>query len=89
MAPREASTVRAEKATALPAVAMVSATEATTTTIDWRIALPFTLAAIAAVLVGKRVAERLDAQRSLRWFAVLLVAVALFTAIRATPGPAT
>src|SRR5262249_29276709 len=43
------------------------------TTIDWRIALPFTLAAIAGVLAGKRVGHRLDAQRSLRWFAALLV----------------
>jgi uncharacterized membrane protein YfcA len=55
-------------------------------TIDWRIALPFTVAAVAGVLAGKTVGQRLDAQRSLRWFAALLVAVALFTAVRATAG---
>jgi uncharacterized membrane protein YfcA len=59
---------------------------AATTSIDWRIALPFTLAAIAGVLAGKEVAVRLDAQRSLRWFAGLLIAVAVFTGIRAATG---
>jgi uncharacterized membrane protein YfcA len=58
-------------------------------TIDWRIALPFTLAAIVGVLAGKGVGQRLDARRSLRWFAAVLIAVALFTAIRATTGLAT
>jgi uncharacterized membrane protein YfcA len=56
------------------------------TTIDWHIAVPFTLAAIAGVLAGKKVAQRLDPQRSLRWFAALLIAVALLTAIRAATG---
>ena len=59
---------------------------AATTTIDWGIALPFTLAAIVGVLAGKAVGQQLDAQRSLRWFAGLLIAVALFTAIRASTG---
>jgi uncharacterized membrane protein YfcA len=59
---------------------------AATTAIDWRIALPFTVAAIVGVLAGKGVGQRLDPQRSLRWFAALLVAVALFTAVRATTG---
>jgi uncharacterized membrane protein YfcA len=59
---------------------------AAATTIDWGIALPFTLAAIVGVLAGKGVGQRLDAQRSLRWFAALLVAVAVFTAIRAATG---
>jgi uncharacterized membrane protein YfcA len=59
---------------------------AAATSIDWRIALPFTLAAIVGVLAGKGVGQRLDAQRSLRWFAALLVAVAVFTAIRAATG---
>lgn len=54
-----------------------------TTSIDWAITLPFTVAAVAGVLAGGRVADRLDAQRSLRWFAALLVAVAAYTAIRA------
>jgi uncharacterized membrane protein YfcA len=59
---------------------------AAATSIDWRIALPFSLAAIVGVLAGKGVGQRLDAQRSLRWFAALLVAVAVFTAIRAATG---
>jgi uncharacterized membrane protein YfcA len=62
---------------------------AVTATIDWGIALPFTLAAIVGVLAGKGVGQRLEAQRSLRWFAALLIVVALFTAIRATTGLAT
>jgi uncharacterized membrane protein YfcA len=53
-------------------------------TIDWAVAIPFTLAGIAGVLVGKRVADRLDPTSSLRWFSALLVAVAVFTATAAT-----
>ena len=52
-------------------------------TIEWRVAIPFTVAAVAGVLTGKRVADRLDPEGSLRWFAVLLVGVAIYTAIRA------
>jgi uncharacterized membrane protein YfcA len=40
------------------------------------------VAAIAGVLTGGSVAGRLDPQRSLRWFAGLLVAVAVYTALR-------
>ena len=54
-----------------------------TTSVDWRVTLPFTVAAIAGVLTGGRVADRLDPERSLRWFAGLLVAVAVYTAVRA------
>ena len=54
-----------------------------TSTIDWHVAVPFTVAAILGVLVGKRIADRLDAQRSLNWFAALLVGVAVYTAIQA------
>jgi len=49
-------------------------------TIEWRIAIPFTVAAVAGVLTGKSIADRIDAQKSLRWFAALLVAVAVYTA---------
>jgi uncharacterized membrane protein YfcA len=59
------------------------ATRLATTSIDWRTTLPFTVAAIAGVLTGGGVADRLDPKRSLRWFAGLLVAVAAYTAIRA------
>ncbi len=63
--------------------AVALATRLATTTIDWKITIPFTVAAVAGVLTGGKVADRLDAQRSLRWFAGLLVAVAAYTAIRA------
>ena len=62
------------------------ATRAFTTHIDWGVALPFTIAAMAGVLSGKRVAMRLDPERSLRWFAGVLLAVAAYTAIRAATG---
>lgn len=54
-----------------------------TTSIDWHITLPFTIAAIAGVVAGGKVADRLDPERSLRWFAALLAAVAAYTALRA------
>lgn len=54
-----------------------------TTSIDWAVTVPFTIAAIAGVVTGSRVADRLDAKRSLRWFAALLVMVAVYTALRA------
>jgi uncharacterized membrane protein YfcA len=57
-----------------------------TSTIEWRVAIPFTIAAIIGVLTGKHIADRLDAERSLRWFAVLLVGVAIYTAIQAALG---
>jgi uncharacterized membrane protein YfcA len=61
-------------------------TRLATTTIDWHVTVPFTIAAIAGVLSGGKVADRLDPERSLRWFACLLVAVAAYTAIRAGTG---
>jgi uncharacterized membrane protein YfcA len=51
-----------------------------TTGIEWGVTLPFVAAAVAGVLTGGNLAGRLDARRSLRAFAVLLVAVAVFTA---------
>jgi uncharacterized protein len=51
-----------------------------TTGIEWRVALPFTIAAMAGVLTGTRIADRLPAAALLRWFAGLLVAVAIYTA---------
>lgn len=55
----------------------------TTTGIDWVTTLPFTAAAIGGVLAGGRVADRIDAKRSVRWFAALLVGLAIYTAIQA------
>ena len=54
-----------------------------TTSIDWAVTIPFSIAAIAGVLTGSKVANRFGAQRSLRWFAVLLVMVSAYTALRA------
>jgi uncharacterized membrane protein YfcA len=64
--------------------AVALATRLATTSIDWHVTAPFAVAAIAGVLTGGRVADKLDPERSLRWFAALLVAVAAYTAIRAT-----
>jgi hypothetical protein len=63
--------------------AVALATRFATTGIDWRVTLPFTVAAIAGVVTGSKVADRIDAHRSLRWFAGLLVAVAVYTAVQA------
>jgi uncharacterized membrane protein YfcA len=63
--------------------AVALASRLATTSIDWHITLPFTVAAVAGVLTGGSVADRLDATRSLRWFSGLLVAVAVYTATRA------
>ena len=47
--------------------------------VEWSVALPFTIAALAGVSAGVRAADRLPARTLLRGFAVLLVGVALFT----------
>jgi uncharacterized membrane protein YfcA len=57
-----------------------------TASIEWGVTLPFAAAAIAGVLTGGHVAGRLDPRRSLRWFAGLLVAVAVYTAVDALVG---
>lgn len=62
--------------------AVALASRVATTSIDWGITIPFAIAAIAGVTTGGRIAGRLDAERSLRWFAALLVAVAAYTAVR-------
>ena len=76
--------------TSLLVVAMNSAvalaSRIATTSIDWRTTILFTIAAVAGVTTGGRIASRLDAQRSLRWFAALLVAVAGYTATRSILG---
>jgi uncharacterized membrane protein YfcA len=64
--------------------ALALSTRVATTSIDWGITLPFVVAAVAGVLTGGRIADRLDPRRSLRWFAALLVAVAVYTAVEAT-----
>jgi uncharacterized membrane protein YfcA len=47
---------------------------------DWAVIAPFTVAAIAGSLAGKKVADRLRADTLTRAFAVLLIAVAAWTA---------
>jgi uncharacterized membrane protein YfcA len=59
------------------------AARAATATVDWGVTIPFAVAAIAGVLTGGHLADRLDPVRSLRWFATLLVGVAAYTAARA------
>jgi uncharacterized membrane protein YfcA len=58
-------------------------TRLATTSIDWATTAPFTVSAVAGVLTGGTIADRLDPTRSLRWFSGLLVAVAAYTALRA------
>jgi uncharacterized membrane protein YfcA len=54
--------------------------------LDWGVILPFTAAAVAGSLVGGRVAARVAPRHLTRAFAVLLVAVALYTAARSVPS---
>ncbi|MEO3939405.1 sulfite exporter TauE/SafE family protein [Dermatophilaceae bacterium Soc4.6] len=51
--------------------------------VPWAVVVPFTLAAIAGSLAGKRVADRISGTSLTRAFAALLVAVAGYVAIRA------
>ena len=53
-----------------------------TTGVDWHVALPFTVAALAGAVAGNHLASRTRASTLLRWFAVLLVAVATYTLAR-------
>lgn len=54
----------------------------------WHVVVPFTLAAVAGSLGGKRVSERLDPASLTRAFAVLLLAVAGYVGVRAGIGTA-
>ena len=53
-----------------------------TTGVDWRVALPFTAAGLLGALAGNHLSSRTRAPTLLRWFAVLLVAVATYTLAR-------
>ena len=63
--------------------AVALATRVATTTIDWKVTIPFVIASVGGVLTGARMADRLDPKRSLRAFSALLVVVAVYTALRA------
>ncbi len=51
--------------------------------VPWDVVVPFTLAAIAGSLLGKRVADRISGPTLTRAFATLLVLVAGYVAVRA------
>lgn len=51
--------------------------------IEWAVTLPFTVAAVVGVVAGGKIADRIESETSLRWFSALLVAVAVYTAVRA------
>ncbi|MGD9753899.1 MAG: sulfite exporter TauE/SafE family protein [Acidimicrobiia bacterium] len=53
-----------------------------TTGVDWGTAVPFLVAAMIGVLSGTELAKRVDAKRLSKSFVWLLVAVAVYTAIR-------
>lgn len=52
----------------------------------WHVVVPFTLAAVAGSLGGKRLADRIDPASLTRAFAVLLLAVAAYVGIQAGIG---
>lgn len=68
--------------------AIALAVRLTSTGIEWGVTLPFTVAAVLGVVAGGRIADKIDAQKSARWFAAMLVAVAVYTAIHAAGGAA-
>ena len=49
-----------------------------TTGVEWAIAIPFTISAIAGVVTGNRLAGRVDAKVLLRWFAGMLIVLAVY-----------
>ena len=54
--------------------------------VEWGVTLPFAVAALAGVLTGSRLADRLPAARMLHWFAGLMVAIAAYTAASSIVG---
>jgi uncharacterized membrane protein YfcA len=53
-----------------------------TGSIEWGTVIPFTLASLLGVVIGTRLASTKDSTSLQRWFVVLLVAVAIYTAIQ-------
>ncbi|HUO48780.1 MAG TPA: sulfite exporter TauE/SafE family protein [Acidimicrobiales bacterium] len=62
--------------------AVALAARVASTGIDWHVALPFTLAGLVGALAGGRLGRRAPAGTLARWFAVLLVVVAVYTMAR-------
>jgi uncharacterized membrane protein YfcA len=54
-----------------------------TTTVDWAVAAPFTIAALLGVSVGKNIADRLPTVTLVRWFVGLLVVLAFYVTVNA------
>jgi uncharacterized membrane protein YfcA len=79
--------------TSLLVIALNAATALTvrlgTTGVEWSVAVPFTVAALAGVLAGNRVADRVDAGVLVRWFAGALVALSLYITTTAITSLAT
>lgn len=50
--------------------------------VDWAIAIPFSIAALAGSVAGERLAQRVDADRLQAAFAVVIVLAALYTGAR-------
>jgi uncharacterized membrane protein YfcA len=77
-------------ATSLLVIALNSgsslAARAGSASFDWPVIVPFTLAAMAGSLAGKRVADRLSGRTLTLAFAVLLIAVAVYTATASIIG---
>ena len=54
--------------------------------LDWGVVLPFTVASLAGVVVGSRLAGKGDPRTLQRWFVALLVGIAVYTAIHSIIG---
>jgi uncharacterized membrane protein YfcA len=50
--------------------------------IEWGTVVPFTVASLIGVVIGSRLASTRDSSSLQRWFVLLLVTVALYTAVR-------
>lgn len=50
--------------------------------VDWAVAVPFTVAGLLGVSVGKKIADRLPTVTLVRWFVGLLVVLAVYVAVR-------
>jgi uncharacterized membrane protein YfcA len=72
--------IAVNSATALMARAAVDAP-----VLDWGVVLAFTAAAVVGSLAGGQVAARLEPRHLTRAFAVLLLAMAAYTAVRSVP----
>ena len=62
--------------------AVALSTRLQTGSIEWATVIPFTFASLVGVVIGTRLASTKDSASLQRWFVVLLVAVATYTAIQ-------